>query len=99
MGEAKQAKVTRVNLKVIGGAMVRRSGGVERGCPHTTCLLQPFGRAHSNRLGVPVMARLRHRMVRQLRRWCMVIWALDAVSADAPHCCPALLPTRVIAGH
>src|SRR5215471_7159441 len=29
----------------------------------------------------------------------MIIWARDAVSADAEHCCSALLPTRVIAGH
>jgi len=38
---------------------------------------------------------------RTVRLWCRlpeVIWALDAISADAQHCCPALLPTRVIAG-
>jgi len=50
-------------------------------------------------LGVPAMAWLHHRTVRQLCRLRMVVWALDAVSADAKHCCPALLPTRVIAGH
>src|SRR5262249_17216621 len=29
----------------------------------------------------------------------VVIWALDAEAADAEYCGPALLPTRVIAGH
>jgi hypothetical protein len=47
----------------------------------------------------PAMAWLHQRTVRQLCRLRMVVWALDAVSADAEHCCPALLPTCVIAGH
>src|SRR6266849_10881399 len=61
--------------------------------------LPPFGRGHPNRSGVPVMTRLHQCTVRQLCRLRMVVWALDAVSADAEHCCPALLTTRVIAGH
>ncbi len=48
--------------------------------------------------GMPVMAWLHQRTVWQLCRLRMIVWALDAVSADAGHRCPALLPTRVIAG-
>ena len=44
------------------------------------------------------MAWLHQRTVWQLCRLRMIVWALDAVSADAGHRCPALLPTRVIAG-
>jgi hypothetical protein len=47
---------------------------------------------------MPVMAWLHQRTVWQLRRLRMIVWALDAVSADAGHRCPALLPTCVIAG-
>src|SRR5260370_3207954 len=54
--------------------------------------------SHSNRSEVPVMTWLHQCTRRQLCRLRMVIWALDAVSADAL-CCHALLPTRVIAGH
>src|SRR6266436_8114010 len=50
-------------------------------------------------LGVPAMARLGQRTVRQLCRLRVIIWALDAIPADAGHRCPALLPTRVITGH
>src|SRR5258707_15047615 len=49
-------------------------------------------------LGVPAMALLHQRLVRQRRRLRMVIRARDAKAADAQHCCPALLPTRVVAG-
>ena len=69
---------------------------VNRPCP--TLLLQSSGRARSNRSGMPVMAWLHQRTVWQLCRLRMIVWALDAVSADAGHRCPALLPTRVIAG-
>ena len=55
-------------------------------------------RALEGPLGVPAMAWLHQRTVRQLCRLRMVIRALDADAADAGHCCPALLPTRVIAG-
>src|SRR6266403_5626748 len=54
--------------------------------------------APSLRVGVPAVAWLHHRTVRQQCRLRMVIWTLNAVSADAGHCCPALLPTRVVAG-
>jgi hypothetical protein len=50
-------------------------------------------------LGVLVMTRLHQRAMRKRCYLPMVIGARDAVSADAEHCCPALLPTRVIAGH
>jgi hypothetical protein len=49
--------------------------------------------------GVPAMARLRPRGVRQRCRLRMVIRARDAVSAKARQRCHALLPARVIAGH
>jgi hypothetical protein len=60
--------------------------------------LQPLGRAHANRVGLPVMTRLHQCAVRRLWRLCMVIWALNTVPAPAGHCCPALLPTCEIAG-
>src|SRR6266446_4601009 len=44
------------------------------------------------------MTRLHHCTARRLCRRCMVIWALNTVPASAGHCCPALLPTCVIAG-
>src|SRR6267143_1985582 len=50
-------------------------------------------------LGVPAMARLHQRGVRQLCRLRAVIGARDAVSANARQRCHALLPARVIAGH
>jgi len=49
-------------------------------------------------LSVPLMAWLRQRSLRQRCRLPMVIRALDAKAADAEHCCPALLPARVITG-
>src|SRR5215470_1731996 len=36
--------------------------------------------------------------VRRLSRLGTVIWALNTVPAPAGHCCPALLPTYIIAG-
>jgi len=45
------------------------------------------------------MARLRQRTMRQLCRLRTVIRARDTIPANAKHCCSALLPTRVIAGH
>src|SRR5258707_14975182 len=50
-------------------------------------------------LGVAAMVRLHDRAMRQRCRLPVVIRALDAKTADAGHRCPALLPTRVIAGH
>ena len=44
------------------------------------------------------MAWLHQHTVWQLCRLRMIVWALDAVSADPGHRCPALLPTCVIAG-
>src|SRR5258708_16232319 len=49
-------------------------------------------------LSVPLMAWLRQRWLRQRCCLPMVIRALDAKAADAEHCCPALLPARVITG-
>jgi hypothetical protein len=82
------------------GPMVRRSNGFSRRLdrPHPTLSLQSSGRAGSNRSGMPVIAWLYQRTVWQLCRPRMIVWALDAVSADAGHRCPALLPTCVIAG-
>jgi len=71
--------------------------GNRRGRPHA-CSLQPFRRAHPNRSGVPAVALLHRRMARQRCRLLMIIRACDTEPADTGHCCPALLPTRVIAG-
>ncbi len=50
-------------------------------------------------LGVAAMVRLHDRAMRQRCRLPVVIRALDTQATDAEHCCPALLPTRVIARH
>jgi hypothetical protein len=55
--------------------------------------------AHSSRSSVSVMPLLHHRTIRQRCRLCMIIRALDAVSADTGQCRHALRPARVIAGH
>ena len=63
-----------------------------------TLLLQSFVRVHLNRSGMPVMVWLDYRTVQRLCRCRVIVRALNTASPDAGHCCPALLPTRVIAG-